>query len=269
MDVHDSYRQLREELLDRHSPASAIVVSGAASGALIPIGAGVVALLAYSLAAIARARAGLPTPLRPTVGAAVAAVGIVLYCGAAGVVAAGAWRVGDRRGQHGSQARFLAFVASSLPAALWCWSAIGGTSPAADTVVIGAAATALLAAMLAQLLWQGNYYDILDRVSPVRWADAAIRMLREDYYDDWLRYNRKLARFKHETQLVRQGEWDEFVRVEKTERRELREEESAREREVWALLRPDLYPQDLPRTFRAGPSAPPGARRWRRPAPVE
>ena len=84
-----------------------------------------------------------------------------------------------------------------MPAALWCWSAIGGTSATADTVLVGALATALCVAMMAQLLWQGNYYDILDRVSPVRWAEAAIRMLREDYYDDWVRYNRKLARFKH------------------------------------------------------------------------
>lgn len=261
MDVRESYRQLREDLLDRHSPQSAIVISGAVAGMVVPVGIGLVALVLYILAAVARARVGLETPLRPSARVVATGLAIVLYCGAAGVVAAEAWKVGDRRGQHGHEARFLAFFGCALPVALWCWIALGGALSTPDTVAVGALATALCAAMMGQLLWQGNYYDVLDKISPVRWAEAAIRMLREDYYDDWLRYNRKLARFKHETRLVRQGEWDEFIRVEKVERRELREEESAREREIRALLRPDLYPDDLPMPLKPGAGAP-------RPAPA-
>lgn len=250
MDVRDSYRSLREELLDRHSPHGAVLVSGFLAGLAIPLTAVAIVLALLLLSLVLRSFSdggGAALAVRASFPLALLVLGIHLYCGVAGALAAEAWRLGDIVKQQGTTVRSVAFVLLSVPGAvvIWSWMSGGQGAIGDNGPLIGF--IALLLALVASLVWRGHYMDLLDTISPVRWAEAAIRMLREDYYDDWMRYHEKVTRFKRETQFVRSGEWDAFIQLEREERRLLAVEEREREREVRALLRPDLYPQDLPR----------------------
>jgi hypothetical protein len=242
MDLRDSYRFLREELLDRHSPHIAIVISGFVAGLAIPLTCAALVLAILVLGSMARLVAGGPSGPVPGIAADVALLvgGVLLYCGVAGACVAEAWRLGDRLGQHGGTARFGACMLFCYPAGYACWSWLSQDDTSVQDFVVGTGCITALFAMIFYLIWHGHYLDMLDTISPVRWADAAIRMLREDYYDDWVRFNQKMARFKAETQLVRSGHWDQFILLEREERRLLTEEGQEREREIQTLLRPDL-----------------------------
>jgi len=243
MDLRDSYKSLREELLDRYSPHTAVLISGFLAGLAIPLSAAAVALAILSIGAIARyvSGSGPSAGFHLTWDVAVGLLVIFGYSGMMGVLGGEAWRLGDRWHQRGTLVRFIAFTILAYPVGLvsWLWLSDGGIG--GEDLFLGSICAACLIAMIAHLVWYRHYLDLLDLISPVRWGEAAIRMLREDYYDDWARYNAKLARFKHETQLVRAGKWDEFILVEREERRLLAEEERQREMEILELLRPDLF----------------------------